>query len=82
MKKAEILPFVTKCMNLEGITLNDVTQREADKCHVISLICKIWKRKFFKKRKEIGKEQICGYHQQGLGTREIQGKVEISIYQY
>ena len=41
MKKGEILPFVTKCMNLEGITLNDETQTEADKCHVILLIRKI-----------------------------------------
>ena len=35
-----------------------------------------------KNKKEIDKEQICGYHQQGLGTREIQEKVEISIYKY
>ena len=41
MKKGEIFPFVTKCVNLEGITLNDVTQTEADKCQVILLICKI-----------------------------------------
>lgn len=33
--------FTTKWMDLEGIMLNEVSQTEKDKQHVISLICGI-----------------------------------------
>ena len=38
MKKNEILPFATAVLDLEGIMLNEVSQTEKDKCHLISLI--------------------------------------------
>ena len=37
-KKNIIMPFVTTWMELETLTLNEVSQREKDKYHVISLI--------------------------------------------
>ena len=39
IKKNEILPFAATCMHLEGITLNEISQTEKDKYHMISLIC-------------------------------------------
>ena len=38
IKKNEILPFATKCMDLEGIMLSERSHTEKDKYHVISLI--------------------------------------------
>ena len=35
IKNDEILPFVTTCMDLEGITLSEVSQMEKHKYHVI-----------------------------------------------
>ena len=37
-KKKEILPFVTTWMDLEGSTLNEISQMDKDKYHMISLI--------------------------------------------
>ena len=34
-KKDEILPFVTAWMDLEGIMLNEISQMEKDKLHMI-----------------------------------------------
>ena len=39
IKKSEILPFVATWMDLEGITLNEISQTEKDKYCMISLIC-------------------------------------------
>ena len=39
-KKNEIMPFAT-WMNLEVITLREVSQKEKDKYHMMSLICGI-----------------------------------------
>ena len=36
MKKNEILPLVTTCMDLEGIILREISQTEKDKYHVTS----------------------------------------------
>ena len=44
MKKKEILPFVTTCMDLGGIKLSDISQTEKDKYGMISLICEILKK--------------------------------------
>ena len=40
-KKNEIMPFAATCMDLEMITLSEVSQTEKDKYHMISLICGI-----------------------------------------
>ena len=41
IKKSEIMPFVTICMQLEIMILSEVSQKEKDKYHMISLICEI-----------------------------------------
>ena len=38
-KKKEILTFATTWMDLEGIMLNEISQMEKDKYHMISCIC-------------------------------------------
>ena len=39
--KEEILPFVTTQVDLEDITLSEMSDGKKDKTHMISLICKI-----------------------------------------
>ena len=41
IKRNEIMPFAATWMDLEIITLSEVTQKEKDKYHMISLICGI-----------------------------------------
>ena len=41
IRKNEILSFGTTWMDLEGIMLNEISQTEKDKYHMISLICGI-----------------------------------------
>ena len=41
IKKNEIMPFAATWMDLEIIILNEVSQKEKDKYHMISLICEI-----------------------------------------
>ena len=41
IKKNEIMPFAATWMDLEIITLNEVSQTEKDKYHTIPLICGI-----------------------------------------
>ena len=41
IKKKKLLPFVTAWTDLENIMLNEISQSEKDKYHVISLICGI-----------------------------------------
>ena len=43
IKKNGILPFVTTWLDLEGILLSEISQKEKDKYHMISLICQIQK---------------------------------------
>ena len=40
-KRKENLPFAIVWMDLEGIMLNEMSQAEKDKYHMISLICEI-----------------------------------------
>ena len=41
IKKNEIMPFAATWMDLEIITLSEVSQTEKDKYHMIPLICGI-----------------------------------------
>ena len=40
-KKTEIMPFAAPWMDLETVILSEVRQKEKDKYHMISLICRI-----------------------------------------
>ena len=40
-KKNEIMPFAATCMDLEIIILSEVSQKEKDTYHMISLACRI-----------------------------------------
>ena len=40
-KKKKIMPFAATCKELETLTLSDVSQKEKDKYHMISLIPRI-----------------------------------------
>ena len=40
-KKKELLPFTTAWMELESITLSEISQAEKYKYHMTSLICRI-----------------------------------------
>ena len=42
-RKNKIMPFATPWMQLEVIILSEVSQKEKDKYHMISLICEIQK---------------------------------------
>ena len=41
IKKNEIMAFAATWMDLDTIILNEVSQTEKDKCHMISLTCGI-----------------------------------------
>ena len=41
IKKNKMMPFAAIWMDLEIIILSEVSQKEKDKYHVISLICRI-----------------------------------------
>ena len=43
IKKNEILPFATPCMDLEGIMLSEISQTGKDRYCMVSLICGILK---------------------------------------
>ena len=39
IRKKQILPFATTCMELEDIMLSEISQAEKDKYQITSLIC-------------------------------------------
>ena len=41
IKKDKLMPFAATWMDLETLKLSEVSQRERDKYHMISLICEI-----------------------------------------
>ena len=41
LKSNEIMPFMAMCLGLEIIILSEISQKEKDKYHMISLICGI-----------------------------------------
>ena len=41
MRKKDILPFITTWMDFEDITLSEISQRDNDKYHMTSLVCRI-----------------------------------------
>ena len=41
IKEKKIVPFATVWMDLENIMLNEISQSEKDKHHIISLLCGI-----------------------------------------
>ena len=41
IKKNEIMPFAVTWVDLEIIILSKISQKEKDKYHIISLICRI-----------------------------------------
>ena len=41
IKKNEIMPFAATWMDLESVTLSEVSQTEKEKYHMASLICGI-----------------------------------------
>ena len=41
LKKDEIMPFATTCMDLEGSMLSEISQTEKDSYCMLSLICGI-----------------------------------------
>ena len=52
------MPFAATWMNLEMITLSEVSQTKKDKYHKISLICGIRKKKKERKKKKDTNELI------------------------
>ena len=41
IQRDKIIPFATLWVDLEGIMLSEISQREKDNCHLISLTCGI-----------------------------------------
>ena len=64
IKKNEIIPFVATWMDLEIITLSEVSQKEKDKYHTISFICRILKKEtnelIYKTETDSQRMNLCG----------------------
>ena len=67
MKKKEVMPFATTCMNLGSIMLNEKDQMEKDKYCMESCICG---NGFKKKKRNSWKQRVNGGFQ-GLELGEI-----------
>uniref|UniRef100_A0A7N5JGJ1 DUF1725 domain-containing protein n=1 Tax=Ailuropoda melanoleuca TaxID=9646 RepID=A0A7N5JGJ1_AILME len=51
IKNEEILPFAATWMDLEGIMLTEIIQKEKDKYYMTSLICRIHRKKNLQKKR-------------------------------
>ena len=67
IKKDEIVPFGTTWMDLESIMLNEISQTEKDKYHMISLV---WNLKKKQKQKQ---NQTHKYRKQTDGCQRAGG---------
>ena len=71
IKKKEVMPFAATWMDLGSIILSEVSQAEKEKCHMISLICKIQNEiiqlNLLTKQKETHRlrEQTYGFQEKG-----------------
>ena len=73
IKKSEIMLFAATCMDLEIILLSEVSQKEKDKYHMVSLTCEIQnmaQMNLSTKQKQTHRhrEQTCGC--QGGGRKD------------
>ena len=74
LKKNEIMPLAATRMQLESLILSEVSPKEKDKYHMISLICGIWNRAQVKPSTEQRDSQTCGC--QGGGERGSLGLID------
>ena len=74
IKKNEILPFSIASMDLEGIMLSEISQREKDKHYILSLRnLKNKTNDYNKTETDLHREQTSGY-QWGEGSKEGQDR--------
>ena len=90
IKENEVLSYVASHMNLEGITLSEISQTEKDKYYMLSLICGFKKRKIKQmtttkqKQNHRCRKQSSAYQwREGRGRRGIgigNLKVQTTLY--
>ena len=72
-KKNKIMPFAATWVDLETIILSEVSQKEKDKYHMISLICGILKNDtnelIYKTEKNSHRKQTYSYNPKGIARR-------------
>lgn len=71
-KNNEILPFATAWMDVEGVMLNELSQREKDKYHRILLKCENYKRRKKRKTKTLSSQNQKTGSKMGEGSQRVQ----------